>query len=268
MTTKGIVEVELKSYIHTQHDPMDYVTPQSHSCYEMVFYASGEGKTTIGEELYDFGPGDMAIIEPETVHDELSGTTCEVYCCLFTYQGVLPLENGLYSLRKLEHSDEVIDNILQLFMQIKKEMFSKCLEYESVLNFLMGQLVIAFYRTRSNVRSMADGIEYVKMYIKENYTRGLNFHILAHHVGYSYDRLRHIFKERVGISPSRYLLNVRIKRAKEMLTNTDHPIERVAKSTGFGSASRFVEVFRNETGQTPGKYRIAAQASGVSQINF
>lgn len=268
MTTKGIIEVELKSYIHTQHEPMDYVAPQSHSCYEMVFYASGEGKTTIGEELYDFGPGDLAIIEPETVHDELSSSTCEVYCCLFTYQGSLPLENGLYSLRNLANAEEVLDNILRLFLQIQNEMFSKCLAYESVLNFLMGQLVIVFYRTRTNVRSMADGIEYVKMYIKENYTRGLDFHILASHVGYSYDRLRHIFKERVGISPSRYLLNVRIKRAKEMLANTEQSVERIAKATGFGGASRFVEVFRSETGQTPGKYRISAQANGVAKINF
>ena len=104
------------------------------------------------------------------------------------------------------------------------------------------------------------------MYIKENYTRRLNFQLLADHVGYSYDRLRHIFKEKVGVSPSRYLLNVRIQRAKELLASTDYTIEYIAKVTGFGGASRFVETFRMEIGQTPKKYRESNRGKDVNRI--
>jgi len=266
MISRGSVQVELKSYINCVNKASNYVSPQMHSCYEIVFYASGSGKTLIGEDLYDYSAGDIAIIEPGTVHDELCITESEIHFCLFTYEGILHLENGVHSLCRLENGEDIIAHITDLFHRIQNEMYYKQLSYEAVLDFLMGELLVAVCRTHSRVRPTSDGIEYIKMYIKENYTRRLDFHILANHVGYSYDRLRHIFKDKVGISPSRYLLNVRIRRAKELLVETDQSIEHIAKITGFGGASRFVEVFRQEIGQTPGRYRALNRDNDVMQI--
>ena len=261
------MEIDLKSYLNVAHEPANYVMPQSHSCYEMVLYLSGEGKTVIGEELYDFRPMDLAIITPQTVHDELSLTATEVCCCLFTYQGALPLDNGVYHLWKPSAQQAGIE-IDRLMRWIQNEMYGKKLEYETCLNYIMGQILIIFFRTQSAVRSVSDGMSYVKTYVKENYSRHIDFHILANHIGYSYYRFRHIFKELEGISPSRYLLNVRIRRAKEFLTQTDYPIERVARLVGFGGASRFIETFKAETKETPSRYRDMLQARGVEEINF
>ena len=266
MTAKDSVQVSLKNYIHGVNPPQNYVPPQVHSCYELIFYASGNGKTLIGEDLYDFNAGDMAIIQPETVHDELCNTASEVYCCLFTYEGDLPLGNGLYPICRTEESQETVNDLVALFQRIEHELLQKQMAYEAVVDLLMGQLLVLVCRTHSRIRSASEGVDYVKTYIKENYARRLDFHILANQVGYSYDRLRHIFKERVGVSPSRYLLNVRIRRAKELLVSTNHSIEYVAKATGFGGASRFVEVFRLEIGQTPGGYRKANQGKDITRI--
>ena len=269
MTVKSNVQVELKSYIHSFNPMLNYVPPQVHSCFEIVFYASGNGKTLIGENLYDFNAGDIAIIEPETVHDELCSTDSEVYCCLFTYEGPFQLRSGLYSLHHLGDFEEMLDPILKLFSQISGEMIQKQFAFELMLDSLMGQLLVfigrIYSRIYSRIRS-SDGIEYVKMYIKENYARRLNFQLLADHAGYSCDRLRHIFKEKMGVSPSRYLLNVRIQRAKELLVSTDYTIERIAKATGFGGSSRFVETFRIEIGQTPKKYRDLNRGKDVTRI--
>ena len=233
MTMANSTQVELKSYIQVVNPPLHYVPPQVHSCFEIVFYSSGSGKTLIGENLYDFNAGDIAIIEPETVHDELCSTSSEIYCCLFTFNGPLQLKSGLYSLRNLDNGQDAREPILQLFGQIQREMHQKQLAFEMMLNFLMGQLLVFICRIHSRIRSSSDGIEYIKMYIKENYTRRLNFQLLADHVGYSYDRLRHIFKEKVGVSPSRYLLNVRIQRAKELLSSTNMSIKEIAYRLNF-----------------------------------
>lgn len=53
-----------------------------------------------------------------------------------------------------------------------------------------------------------------------------------------------------------------------LLTQTDHPIERVGKLTGFSDASRFIEIFKAETGNTPAKYRGIVKPNGVDKINF
>ena len=49
--------------------------------------------------------------------------------------------------------------------------------------------------------------------------------------------------------------NVRIERAKQELTQSNHTLAQIAKDVGFGQAMRMYEVFRRELGITPNQYR-------------
>jgi transcriptional regulator GlxA family with amidase domain len=48
---------------------------------------------------------------------------------------------------------------------------------------------------------------------------------------------------------------VRVERAKSILATTDLSMPEVAMRSGFCSAPRFSDMFRRETGTTPGSYR-------------
>lgn len=63
------------------------------------------------------------------------------------------------------------------------------------------------------------------------------------------------FVQRLGITPHQHILLHRIERAKKLLIVTDWPLERVATECGFGGASYFCTLFRQQTGQTPTVYR-------------
>ncbi len=262
------VDVVLKSYINVIHEAMDYVMPQVHSCYEVVLYRNGSGKSTIGEELYDFSDMSLAIITPNQIHDELTVTRSEVFCCLFDYEGEIPLVGGVYQINKKSQNKRYGEKIVSIMNEIRDEMAQKRIHHEDYINFLMGQLLIVFSRLQTNKKSQIDSIRYVKFYIKENYSSKINFNVLANHIGYSPDHFRHIFTERVGISPSKYLLNIRIKKAKELLLETDDTVNKIGKMTGFPIASRFIEVFRNETNYTPKKYRECMKKISINEINF
>lgn len=63
------------------------------------------------------------------------------------------------------------------------------------------------------------------------------------------------FRREHGIAPGQWLTAARIRRAKELLELTDHPIERIAAEVGLGTASNLRLHFTRCVGRTPQAYR-------------
>ncbi len=62
-------------------------------------------------------------------------------------------------------------------------------------------------------------------------------------------------RAQLGRSPNQELLRVRLRRAEELLRDTDLPLETIARQTGFRSQKYLGDVFVRETGTPPGQYR-------------
>jgi len=78
---------------------------------------------------------------------------------------------------------------------------------------------------------------------------------LARQWGYTRSHFARLFKAQLGTPPYRYLLKARIARAKELLRETDLPINGVAVMTGFSETSKFSRRFRQIAGVSPSEYR-------------
>ncbi len=63
------------------------------------------------------------------------------------------------------------------------------------------------------------------------------------------------FAQALGVRPSVYLENLRIKKACRLLAFTDRPIKRVADDVGYADVHYFMRVFKRNMGTPPGKYR-------------
>ena len=63
------------------------------------------------------------------------------------------------------------------------------------------------------------------------------------------------FQKVLGMSPNEYLIRYRIARAMQLLADTDDPVLKIAFDCGFGSSSRFYELFKQRTGDTPLVFR-------------
>ncbi|MCA9215863.1 MAG: helix-turn-helix domain-containing protein, partial [Planctomycetales bacterium] len=63
------------------------------------------------------------------------------------------------------------------------------------------------------------------------------------------------FKNAMGHSIEQELINVRISRAKQLLTATSLPITQIALRSGYKSSTGFSAAFRKETGLSPRDYR-------------
>lgn len=72
-----------------------------------------------------------------------------------------------------------------------------------------------------------------------------------------------LVKQATGKTLHQYLLDYRIRMAKNELITTDLDISTVAWRSGFNSVSHFIKMFRLQTGVTPGKYRQANMGLGL-----
>jgi len=92
-------------------------------------------------------------------------------------------------------------------------------------------------------------------YIEANIDRQIRLLDLANLVGLSPRHAFRLFRESFGRTPHRYVTDLRLARARELLAVTRLPVVDVALSLGFGSQSHFSDMFRKETGETPLRYR-------------
>lgn len=68
------------------------------------------------------------------------------------------------------------------------------------------------------------------------------------------------FRQYLGRSPQAEIRRVQIKRACQLLRDTDLSLVQISRLTGFKHAEYFSVVFKREVKQTPGRYRDASRA--------
>lgn len=66
--------------------------------------------------------------------------------------------------------------------------------------------------------------------------------------------LRQLFIEKLGISPIRYRMNMKIKQAMYLIESTNMTVSEIAEYLSFFDAAYFCKVFRAHTGMTPTQY--------------
>jgi transcriptional regulator GlxA family with amidase domain len=78
---------------------------------------------------------------------------------------------------------------------------------------------------------------------------------IANLVGLSRRQLERLFKQYLGSLPSRYYLELRLQRARQLLLETNHSIVQVGLMCGFSSGSHFSTAFGTLFGNTPREER-------------
>lgn len=95
--------------------------------------------------------------------------------------------------------------------------------------------------------------------INERYDEALTLTSLSKFAGVHSATANRAFRDVLGISVTEYLTRYRLARAMQRLAETDDGVLDIALSCGFGSNSRFYEIFRQRTGMTPRQFRASTR---------
>ena len=92
-------------------------------------------------------------------------------------------------------------------------------------------------------------------YIGTGYAEHLTLESAARALFLSPDYLSRIFSKETGTSFNRYLNNVRITKAKELIRSCNLRLTDISQMVGYDDQSYFTKVFRRITGMSPNEYR-------------
>lgn len=123
------------------------------------------------------------------------------------------------------------------------------------------QIIQAFYARIIEVTKAQKGqrsgnlVSLIEKYIQEHYTQDLGLEQIADEMGVSVKYVSRVFKDKTGVYLTDYINQVRIEKAKELLTRTEMKVNDIAESIGIHSRTTFLRVFKKVEGISPNEYR-------------
>lgn len=146
--------------------------------------------------------------------------------------------------------------IRQALMQCTDNFLQMNSFYRESSSALLKLCLIEFIRRNDKNSAYSKLCEQVLAYIHENYAvHTLTNTDIANKFSYHPYYLSCIIKQETGKSLHQYLIDYRLRIAKNYLLTTQHDIEQIAWESGFSSTAYFIKLFREHTGVTPQKYR-------------
>lgn len=100
-----------------------------------------------------------------------------------------------------------------------------------------------------------DYIDFVKKYISENYSTTIYISDLAEYTNLSASYLSDLFKRKVGISFTEYLVKFRLNKAIELMISTNLKLVEIANSVGYPDYAQFNKIFKKYMKKSPKDYR-------------
>lgn len=231
-------------------------------------YFEGKGDLTDGH-IYQLKEGDAFLIRPNTlIYYEADKYEPWTYTWI-GFQGI-KIEEYLKRTSLLETpyfhygKDDRVRLCHKKMFEAYKLPENRDLMMNSILYEYLYLLASKF--PRKYIPAKEKKISYVEealRYIENNYAHTVNIQVIADYLNIERTYLYRLFKDITGSSPQEYLLDYRIRRACNLLKETDLPVNDIARSVGYNDALYFSRLFKQKKGRTPTRYRKESTSAGM-----
>ena len=137
----------------------------------------------------------------------------------------------------------------------KLESIFSCQHFSEIETILVDVQDEVIKKLEEKERSPKHVIHLVQQYITEHYGDDLSLNLLAEKVYLSPSYLSEIFIKETGCGINKYIKNLRMEKAKDLLYDTNMKITDICIHVGYHNLSYFVRSFREHFGSSPEKYR-------------
>lgn len=230
--------------------------------YQLIhFVLSGEGEFRINEHIYHLKAGDAFLIPAGKItYYEADRKNPWSYAWIsfigissesYLYQ-IMTSTDDIYVIHNLQ-TDKYFKSINKI-MQLDPSRTSHYFEGNSILFHIISMLFedINFSENTINKISILDEI---KFYFDINYAENIKLKDVANHFGIHQNYLTRAFHNKFGISPKKYLMNLKLKKAARLLVTTQLPVSMIGNSLGFEDPLAFSRTFKKAYGLSPTDYR-------------
>lgn len=224
-----------------------------------LYYAlSGTVKVTLNNINYICEKNTVFYLskdETAVISNPSSTQKCSIFFITFEFKDGINFSD-FYIERPIKDFD---NRFLRFFSHIYKIHLVEGLAYKIKEFYEFSQLIyeLIVYKLHSDEtfqveRKIINALQYIKI----NYHKNITINELSKLTGYSISHFSRLFVKNCGVSPQKYILNYKIKKAKEfLLDEQDRTAEEISELLGMCNPSYFCKVFKQKTGISPHQYK-------------
>lgn len=241
----------------TYPDPTYRIKREIGSYYVLEYVIEGSGVIDINGKLLYPSAGDVYLIpcgirqsyysskeEPyKKIWMNVNGKLCEHLIDIYGISGIYLFKNiNLY------HLFEKFLNTCKKREGTTDDVFNKC--------SLIFMEIIQQLSTHSHYdHSLSKPAVQAKIFCDNNVYQKLTISEIAKHVNLSSSQINRLFKNEYNITIYEYILKIKIKTAKSLLTGTNMSVKEISNLLNFSDEHYFSNVFKARTGKRPSAYR-------------
>lgn len=233
-----------------------------HAYYVIGFIENGKRALSCRNKEYELGKGDIVLFHPGDNHAcaQIDGGTLDYRGINIEKNVMLDWVQEVTGKRELPgfSKNVIFDEELTCYLRPLHELLmggSGEFEKEEYWLLMLSLLLEKYGQSfESCIPECREEIEIVCSFLQEHYRSRIYLDQICKYVSLSKTTLIRAFTKTKGVTPYRYLENIRVNEAKKLLEQGVPPIE-VAMQTGFSDQSHFTKYFSMFIGIAPGVYR-------------
>lgn len=231
--------------------------------YIIHYVTSGKGYFYIAGKEYHIGENTIFILPPDVklsykpdkndpwtyIWVEFNGASCKQLCESAQIDQHSPIFIPT-------NASEIYEEFAQIIEQSMKKGFCYTLFCAAKLINIFGMMIQQISKpTIHNLNRYENKIMPVVDYIQQNYCdANISLNSIAKKMFFNPSYLSRTFKKVMNISPTRFIIELRIQKACEMLKNKAFTISTISESLGYNSPFYFSLEFKRIIGTPPSKY--------------
>ncbi|NCB93341.1 MAG: AraC family transcriptional regulator [Clostridia bacterium] len=254
-------------YINKQKSTRNAVRRPMHShdsiC-ELLLIYEGEGTYHVQDQVYPLKPGCLIFYNQGELHEVCSANDYEIgsYCI-----GITNLRRkGLKRNHLVSAGEAYVKQSADRYPMLKtmcEQMFE--LEEAGEDGRLAAQFMFNSFLTIAMQIEKFQEIEpltkkeqkglHIQTYLDQHFTEDITLEQIGKSLGCSETYISHTFREAMGITPIRYVIQRRMGYAQTLLISTELSVSQIATMSGYDDANYFSTQFTRVVGMNPTKYR-------------
>jgi AraC-like DNA-binding protein len=246
-----------------------------HDFPEIIYMKEGKNRIYIDDKPFDISAGEMIIYAPKSRHQIRECNDSSAYIISFgadfddlhlIYNKVIRLDRS----QKLLIS-QIAEDGVRSFVRPDDEKTRGMVERDDVNDFLLQRMkkqmelfLISVYNDEAinkkcakkslNKNKDAEDFAAVVTFLEEHIRETLSLSDIAERCSVSISRLKALFGENSDKSPISYFIDLKIKEAKRLITDSSLNFTEISERLSFNSLHYFSRLFKERVGMTPSQY--------------
>lgn len=256
---------------------------------QLIFIPSGSGQLALGSGTYRISPGTLVLLDASERMKLTPVSTTVVYGCSFLPE-LLTGEVGSTDRSVMCLSDDRLlapffavfdpeltvwrvpahrtDTFLGIFSDMIRETESPSGIHDGIMRLRVTELLLRASEMmcggQEETPETGDDalIRGITSYLNANFTTKINSEDLAKHFCVSRSKMFAVFRNATGKTIGKYIEELRIKKAADLLAGTTDTVYSVMTAVGYKDMKMFCRRFREYMDSTPSEYRKSAAVNG------